>query len=52
MAAKAFTMGRFGYFVFDRAGADWVGAFHDLQDKVAAVCRLHARQLICRAPKR
>ena len=45
-------MGRFGYFVFDRQGADWVGRFHDLSDKVAAICRLRGRDLSCRAPSR
>jgi hypothetical protein len=40
-------MGRFGYFVFDRRGADWVGAFHDLTDAVIARCRLHAARLTC-----
>jgi len=45
--AQAFTMGRFGYFVFDRRGADWVGAFHDLTDAVIARCRLHAARLAC-----
>lgn len=49
--AQAFTMGRFGYFVFDRRGADWVGAFHDLTDKVIADCRLHRARLTCAAPK-
>lgn len=50
LQAQAFTMGRFGYFVFDREGADWVGAFHDLSDAVAATCRLHHRSLTCSAP--
>jgi hypothetical protein len=50
LKADIFTMGRFGYFVFDRRGADWVGRFHDTRDRVAAVCRLHGRALICRAP--
>ncbi|MBA3810226.1 MAG: metallophosphoesterase [Caulobacteraceae bacterium] len=47
LAARAFTMGRFGYFLFDRKGADWVGTFHDLTDAVAATCRLHGRDLSC-----
>ncbi|MEP6968443.1 MAG: metallophosphoesterase, partial [Pseudomonadota bacterium] len=47
LAARVFTMGRFGYFVFDRQGKDWVGAFHDLTDAVAATCRLHGRDLSC-----
>ncbi len=50
--AQAFTMGRFGYFVFDRKGADWVGAFHDLTDAVIAVCRLHRASLTCAEPRR
>ncbi|MGA0602012.1 metallophosphoesterase family protein [Caulobacter sp. KR2-114] len=47
LQAQAFTMGRFGYFVFDRKGADWMGAFHDLTDAVIARCRLHAARLTC-----
>lgn len=47
VTAQAFTMGRFGYFVFDRKGADWIGAFHDLTDQVVARCRLHAARLTC-----
>jgi hypothetical protein len=50
LTAQAFTMGRWGYFVFDRGGADWIGTFRDLSDTVAAVCRLHARSLTCTAP--
>jgi hypothetical protein len=50
LPADIFTMGRFGYFVFDRRGADWVGRFYDLRDRVAATCRLHERVLACRAP--
>lgn len=51
VAADIFTMGRFGYFVFDRNGEDWDGRFHDLDDRVSAICRLHARNLICTTPK-
>lgn len=51
MDAQVFTMGRFGYFVFDRKGRDWVGAFHDLTDVVIANCRLHAGRLSCEAAK-
>lgn len=47
IAAQALTSGAFGYFVFDRAGADWTGAFHDLSDKVIIRCRLHAARLAC-----
>ncbi|HEX7759189.1 MAG TPA: metallophosphoesterase [Caulobacteraceae bacterium] len=49
--AQAFTMGRFGYFVFDRRGADWVGSFHDLTDAVIAVCYLHRARLSCHKPR-
>jgi hypothetical protein len=49
LSAQAFTMGRFGYFVFNRRGADWVGEFHDLTDAVVATCRLHGRALSCAA---
>ena len=51
LTAQVYTKGGFGYFVFDRKGADWVGAFHDLTDKVVTTCRLHARSLTCAAPK-
>ena len=51
LQAQAYTRGGFGYFVFDRKGADWVGAFHDLDDKVVTTCRLHARSLTCAQPK-
>ncbi|HEX3699261.1 MAG TPA: metallophosphoesterase [Phenylobacterium sp.] len=44
---RALTSGAFGYFVFDRQGRDWVGAFHDLSDKVIIRCRLHAARLAC-----
>ena len=49
LPAQGFTMGRFGYFVFDRAGKDWVGSFHDLTDAVVTKCRLHERELSCKA---
>lgn len=47
VATQAITTGEFGYFVFDRSGADWVGAFHDLDDRVTIRCRLHAARLTC-----
>ncbi len=47
--ASAFTMGRWGYFVFDRDGAGWRGAFHDLKDRVVAICGLQRSRLACRA---
>jgi predicted phosphodiesterase len=45
--AATYTMDPFGYLVLDRAGKDWVGAFHDLTDAVVATCRLHDRTLHC-----
>jgi hypothetical protein len=49
LRAQAFTMGRFGYFRFDRQGAGWAGTFHELTDAVAARCRLRGRALTCAA---
>ena len=51
LPAELFTMGRFGYFVFDRRGEDWVGRFYDTHDRTAVVCVLHRRNLACRAPR-
>jgi hypothetical protein len=54
LSADVFSMGRFGYFVFDRkgpknkgSGDDWAGVFHDLTDAVIAKCALHAGRLTC-----
>jgi hypothetical protein len=47
--AQAFSFARFGYYLMERDGQDWVGAFRDLDDVVRARCRLHARQLDCQA---
>jgi hypothetical protein len=44
---RTFGMSRFGYFVLDRRGEAWEGAFHDLTDKVVARCRLAAGRLTC-----
>ncbi|HEY2177885.1 MAG TPA: metallophosphoesterase [Caulobacteraceae bacterium] len=49
LPAEAFSMGRFGYFLLDRLGGDWIGGFHDLSDALIARCRLHARRLTCAA---
>ncbi|MBV9511419.1 MAG: metallophosphoesterase [Caulobacteraceae bacterium] len=45
--ADRLTFDRYGYLLLDRAGADWVGAFWDLNDRVVAACRLHERRLSC-----
>lgn len=47
--ASTFAFRRFGFFVLDKDGEDWTGAFHDLDDKIQARCRLHARALTCDA---
>jgi len=47
LPAKVFSMGRFGYFLFDRRGDEWVGGFHDLSDALIARCRLGPRSLRC-----
>ena len=47
LTASIFAMGRFGYFVFDRDGTDWVGRFYDVTGAVAATCLLHRRALRC-----
>jgi hypothetical protein len=54
LAARRLSFERFGYFLLDRQGADWVGVFRDLDNKLVANCRLHGRALICwdSAPKR
>jgi hypothetical protein len=51
LSAERMTFDRFGYFLFDRAGDDWVGTFRDIDDRVVALCRLHDRRLHC-APAR
>jgi hypothetical protein len=48
LRARRLTFDRFGYFLLDRVGADWVGAFRDLNDGVIATCRLHGRDLTCK----
>ena len=50
LPADRLTFERFGYLLLDRAGADWVGAFWDLNDHVVAACRLHERRLSCAPP--
>ena len=50
MNAEGFAFERYGYLLLERQGADWVGDFHDLDDKVVASCRLHRRSLTCRKP--
>jgi hypothetical protein len=47
LGAERMTFSRFGFLLLDRAGADWVGAFRDLDDHIIATCRLHERSLRC-----
>ena len=51
LGAERMTFDRFGYFLLDRAGADWVGTFRDIDDRVVAQCRLHERRLHCAPAK-
>jgi hypothetical protein len=50
MDASTFSFSRYGYYLMDRDGDDWVGVFHDSDDVVRARCRLHERALSCTAP--
>lgn len=47
--ADRFTFFRFGYLLLERSGAGWTGAFHDVNDRVAATCRAEGRGLRCRS---
>ena len=51
MDADFFTFDRFGYLLLERQGEDWIGAFHDAEDRVVATCRLHERDLKCQPAK-
>ena len=51
MDGQGFGFERYGYLLLERHGADWIGDFRDLDDKIIAVCRLHLRDLTCRRPK-
>ena len=48
LEANVFSFSRFGYYLMEKDGEDWVGAFHDADDQVRARCRLHERRLTCR----
>ncbi len=52
LPATGFSFMQYGYLLLDRDGADWKGAFRDLDDKLLATCRLHGRQLACVRAKR
>jgi hypothetical protein len=45
--ANVFSFSRYGYYLMERDGDDWVGTFHDATDQVRARCRLHDRRLNC-----
>ncbi len=49
--AQSLSFERFGYLLLDRKGDDWTGAFRDLDDRIVATCRLHARALTCARPE-
>jgi len=46
--ARTFSFSRYGYYLMEKDGEDWVGTFHDATDVVRARCRLHARSLTCK----
>ena len=48
LEGRNFSFSRFGYYLMDKDGEDWVGTFHDDTDTVRARCRLHARELTCK----
>ena len=48
LEARSLEFERFGYFLMTRDGADWRGAFKDVNGKVLATCRLRQRNLTCR----
>ena len=50
MDAENLSFERYGYLLLERDGSDWSGAFRDLDDKIVARCRLHARALTCARP--
>ena len=52
MTASTFSFSRYGYYLMEKEGDDWVGAFHDADDIVRATCRLHERTLSCVSPQR
>ena len=49
--ARRLSFERYGYFLLDRDGDDWVGVFRDLDNRLIANCRLHLRALVCWAAK-
>jgi hypothetical protein len=49
--ANVFSFSRYGYYLMEKDGEDWVGTFHDATDRVLARCRLHQRRLNCQAER-
>lgn len=47
--AGVFSFSRFGYYLMEKDGEDWIGTFHDATDRIRARCRLHGRRLNCQA---
>jgi hypothetical protein len=47
--ASVFSFSRYGYYLMEKEGADWIGTFHDAEDRLRARCRLHERRLNCQA---
>jgi hypothetical protein len=51
LEADVFSFSRYGYYLMEKDGEDWVGTFHDADDRIRARCRLHQRALTCTAPR-
>lgn len=49
--AGVFSFSRYGYYLMEKDGEDWVGTFHDADDQVRARCRLRQRRLDCQAAR-
>jgi hypothetical protein len=49
--AGVFSFSRYGYYLMEKDGEDWIGTFHDSDDRVRARCRLHERRLACQAQR-
>jgi hypothetical protein len=49
--ANVFSFSRYGYYLMEKDGEDWMGTFHDAGDRVRARCRLHERRLNCKSER-
>jgi hypothetical protein len=49
--ANVFSFSRYGYYLMEEEGEDWIGTFRDSGDRVRARCRLHERRLTCKSER-